>query len=151
VLVGVTASSSSSRVDIAPRRRRRLHAADRKTFDARRPHRSTLIGSDLLDITDRARDGAAMRRRRGRAAKSNQRSRACDGAVISSARDVGLFPPCLAGRPGLRRHHDRVGNARSRRQSAQATLTFIVALRSPQRSDCCFSLPALAPPQPTTR
>jgi len=45
------APSSSSRVDIAPQRRRDPPPANREPCDACRPPPSTLIGTDLLDIT----------------------------------------------------------------------------------------------------
>jgi len=103
---GGVAASSSSRVYIAPRRQddlppvppgraetvRRLPAA---AVDA---DRYRLVGHYGRRRTEPSTAAAQRygdgRARRGRAAKSNQGSRACDGAVISSTRDVIPFPQC---------------------------------------------------------
>jgi len=127
--VGVMASSSS-RVDIAPQRRRDPPLSQPETV-RRLPtaavdaDRYRLVGhyglrrmSSLQHwSTGRAGRYGPGKTRRGRAAESNQGSRAFDEAVISSTRNVILFQPFLrtSRRPtrptGLRQHHGRHSNS----------------------------------------
>ena len=120
------APSSSSRVDIAPQRRRDPPPANREPCDACRPPPSTLIGTDLLDITggeptepattpDGPRDTATVR------SDAAERQKVIKGRVRvterSSRRLVASFcfrrvAPSV--RPtGLRQHHHCIGHPHS--------------------------------------